>query len=63
MLRFDNAVTFLSNLKFNLSVSFNFNMYGLDVLLFSEFINNPFYNDLIKLLYTFLVISFDWYKE
>ena len=65
MLRFENAITFFFNLKSNLSVSFNFNIYGLDVLLFSEFINilSIFYNDFIKLLYTFLVISFDWYSE
>ena len=61
MLRFDNALTFLSTPKSNLSVSFNFNIRGLDVLLFSEFINivSIFYNGFIKLLYTFLVISFD----
>ena len=61
MLRFDMAITLLSNLKSNLLVSFNVNTCGLDVLLFSEFINivSIFYNDFIKLLYTFLVISFD----
>ena len=61
MLRFDMAITLLSNLKSNLLVSFNVNICGLDVLLFSEFINivSIFYNDFIKLLYTFLVISFD----
>ena len=64
MLRFDKAVTFLSTCKSNLSVSFNFNICGLGVL-FYEFINivSIFYNDFIKLLYTFLVISFDWYSE
>ena len=61
MLRFDMAITLLSNLKSNLLVSFNVNTCGLDILQFSEFINivSIFYNDLIKLLYTFLVISFD----
>ena len=61
MLRFDMAITLLSNLKSNLLVSFNVNTCGLDVLLFFEFISivSYFYNDLIKLLYIFLVISFD----
>ena len=61
MLRFDNAVTFLSKLNSNLSVSYNFNICGSDFLLFSEFTNivSIFYKDFIKLLYTFLVISFD----
>ena len=61
MLRFDMAITLLSNLKSNLLVSFNVNICGLDVLLFSELINivSILYNDMIKLLYTFLVISFD----
>ena len=60
MLRLDIATTYLSNLKSNLSVSFNVNTCGLDVLLFSEFINivSIFYNELIMLLYTFLEISF-----
>ena len=61
MLGFDMAITLLSSLKSNLLVSFNVNTCGLDVLLFSKFINivSIFCNDLIKLLYTFLVISFD----
>ena len=56
MLRFDMAITLLSNLKSNLLVSFNVNTCGLDVLLFFEFISivSYFYNDLIKLLYIFL---------
>ena len=61
MLGFDMAITLLSSLKSNLLVSFNVNICDLDVLLFSEFINivSIFYNDLIKLLYIFLVTSFD----
>ena len=39
MLRFDKAITFSPNLKSNLLVSFNVKTWGLDVLLFSEFIN------------------------
>ena len=39
MLRFDMAITFLSNLKSNLLVTFNVNTCGLDVLLFSQFTN------------------------
>ena len=39
MLRFDTAINLLTNLKFNLLVSYNVNVCGLDVLLFSEFIN------------------------
>ena len=60
MLRFDIAITLLSNLKSNLLVSFNVNTCGLDVFLFSEFINivSTFYNDLIKLLYTFFSTFF-----
>ena len=39
MLRFDMAITLLSNLKSNLLVSFNVNTCDKDLLLFSEFIN------------------------
>ena len=66
MLRFDKAIIFSAILKSNLLVNFNIKTYGLDVLLFSEFINIvSIYNwiDLIILLFTFLVICFNWYKE
>ena len=67
MLRFDKAITFSPILQPNLLVNFNIKTCGSEVLQFSEFINivSIFYNwiDLIKLLYTFLVIFFDWYKE
>ena len=63
MLRFDKAVIFSPILKSNLLVSFDIKKWGLDVLLFSEFINIVFsvYNwiDFIMLLYTFLVTCFD----
>ena len=39
MLRFDEAIIFSPILKSNLLVSFNIKTCGLDVLLFSEFIN------------------------
>ena len=43
-------------------------MWGLDVLLFQEFINIVSilfdnFNEFIILLYTFLIIYFAWYKE
>ena len=67
MLRFDKAIIFSHILKSNLFVNFNIKTGGSDVWLFSEFINIVYivYNciDLITLLYTFLVICFDWYKE
>ena len=66
MLRFDKAIIFSAILNSNLLVSFNIKTCGLDVLLFSEFINIvSIYNwiDLIILLFTFLVICFNWYKE
>ena len=67
MLRFDKVITFLPILQSNLSVSFNIKICGLQVLLFSEFINIVsivyIFMDLIMLLYTFLVICLDWYKE
>ena len=61
MLRFDKAIIFLPIRKSNLLVSLKVNTYGLDVILFSEFINilSIFFNDPTKLLYIFLVISFD----
>ena len=61
MLRFDKAIIFLPIRKCNLLVSLKVNTYGLDVILFSEFINilSIFFNDPTKLLYIFLVISFD----
>ena len=61
MLRFDKAIIFLRIRKCNLLVSLKVNTYGLDVILFSEFINilSIFFNDPTKLLYIFLVISFD----
>ena len=59
-----------SSLLFNfiLSVRLSNNLWGSDILLFSEFINivfTLFYNfiEFIILLYTFLVISFARYKE
>ena len=68
MLRFATA-TYLSIL-FNsiLSERLSNSLWGSDVLLFLEFINivyTLFYNfiEFIKLLYTFLVISFFQYKE
>ena len=57
MLRFDSAIIFSPILKSNISGNFNIKTCGLDVLLFSEWINKyPFYNwiDLIVFLYTFL---------
>ena len=61
MLRFDKAIIFLRIRKCNLLVSLKVNTYGLDVILFSEFINilSIFSNDPTKLLYIFVVISFD----
>ena len=69
MLWFDKAIIFSPILKSNLLVSFNIKTYGLDVLLFSEFINIVsilcvakqvvsvrhvgYLIDLIMLLYTF----------
>ena len=54
--------------KFILCERLGSSMWGSDVLLFSELINIVsllFYNfiEFIILLYTFLVISFAWYKE
>ena len=52
--------------KSTLSVSLSIKTWSLGVLLFSEFINvYTFYIciDSIMLLYTFLVISVDWYNE
>ena len=43
-------------------MSFNFKICGVDDLLLSEYCIH-FYNDLIKLLCTSLVIYLDWYKE
>ena len=68
MLGFDKA-TYLSHLfKFVLYVTLSSNLWGSDVSLFLEFINILsilFYNfiEFIMLLYTFLVISFAWYKK
>ena len=67
MLRFGKAIFSSPILKSNLSVSLSIKTRGSEVLLFSEFMNIVFilYDciDLVMLLYTFLVISFDWYKE
>ena len=72
MLRFNKTIIFSPVLKSNLSVSLSIKMCGSENLLFSEFtyIVSTVYNlvhfyciDLIMLLYTFLVISFDWYKQ
>ena len=71
MLRFDDAIIFPPLLKSNLSVILNIKMRASDVSLFSEFINivSIFITEcnftvlIIMLLYTFLVISFDSYKE
>ena len=52
MLRFHEAITFLPILKSNLLISLSIKMCGLDVLLFSEFINIV-KMDLVMLLYTF----------
>ena len=54
--------------KYNLSAKLSTDLLGSEVLLFSEFINIVYmlyyiYIELIKLLYTFLAISFDRYKE
>ena len=68
MLRFDIA-TYLSLLfKFIFYERLSNSLWGSDVLTFPEFmdiISIPFFNfiELIILLYTFLVISFAWYKE
>ena len=71
MLRFDKAIIFSSLLKSNLLVILNTKMCVSDVPLFSEFINivSIFTTEcnftvlIIMLFYTFLVISFDSYKE
>ena len=65
MLRFDKTITFSPILKSSLSVSLSTKTFYFEVLLFSEFINivSIVYIDLIMLWYTFLVLSFDWYKE
>ena len=64
MLRFDKAIIFSPRLKSNLSVSFSIKTCVSEVLLFSEFVN------IVSIVYmllnrfdSFLVISFDWYKE
>ena len=68
MLRFDRA-TYLSFLfKFIFSERFSNSLLGSDVLLFLEFINivSILFCNFIEftiLLYTFLVISFAWYKK
>ena len=72
MLRFNKAIIFLPLLKSDLSVNLSIKTCGSEVLLFSEFINKVSvdYNlmqlhciDLVMLLYAFLVISSDWYKD
>ena len=52
MLRFDKAMLFSSLLKYILSVRLSISTWGLEV-----------YIDMIMLLYIFLIISFDSYKE
>ena len=73
MLRFDKEMLFPPLLRSVLSVRLSINTCGLEVLLFSEFMNIVsiflYYTSidliilLFILLYTFLVITFDWYKE
>ena len=73
MLRFDKTKVFLRIFKSNLLVSLSKKMCDSVFLLSSEFIYivSIFINisvklhgiDLIMLLYTLLVICFDWYKE
>ena len=73
MLRFDKEMLFPPLLRSVLSVRLSINTWGLEVLLFSEFMNIVsiflYYTSidliilLFILLYTFLVITLDWYKE
>ena len=68
MLRFDKATYLLLIFKFILFQMLGNSLWGLDVFIFLEFINTvPFLHyrfiEFIILLYTFLVISFAWYKE
>ena len=68
LLRFDKATYLSLFFKYILSARLSNSLRGLDVLLFSEFIKKVsiLYYALIEfiiLLYTFLVISFVWYKE
>ena len=67
MLRFFKAILLSPLLQSNLSVNLSIKTCGLEVLIFSELVNivSVFYFciDLIMLLYTFLVISFGWFKE
>ena len=60
--------TFITSFQVYLSERLSNNLWGLEVSLFSEFINIVpilFCNFIgfITLFYTFLVISFSWYKE
>ena len=67
MLRFDKAILFSPLFKSNVLVNVSIKTCGLEVSLFFwvHKCGIHFYNwfDLIMLLYTFLVIFFDWYKE
>ena len=68
MLRFDKATYLPFLFKFILSGRFSNNLWGLDVLLFLEYINKVFivffnFIKFIILLYTFLVTSLSRYKE
>ena len=67
MLRFDKA-TFLSpRFEFILIVRSRINLWGSDILLFLELINNVvsilYCIEFVTLLYNFLIILFAWYKE
>ena len=65
--RFYKAIIFSPIHKYNLLVSLSIKRCGSEVLLFSEFINIVsivyIWIDFIMFLYTFFVISFDWWKE
>ena len=72
MLRFDKATSLSLLFTIILSLRLSDSLWGSDVLLFFEFINVwkngiliLYYKfiELILLLYTFLVVSFAWYKE
>ena len=68
MLQFHKAALFLPLHRSNLSISLRTKTLYSEVLQFSEFIKTVsilYYTfiDLIMLLYKFLVISFDGYKE
>ena len=68
MLRFDKTTYLSLLLKFVLSARLSSSLQSSDVLMFPEFINivsilHYAFIEFSILLYTFLVISFAWYKD